>query len=103
MRNLNQDNITQAVIARFVNTPDPRLKAIMTSLVQHLHAFAREVMLTEHEWLLGIEFLTRTGHIICPARRDGDQSEVRATLNKPSHFALARRCWRRGVLAPTGD
>lgn len=38
MRNLNQDNITQAV-ASFANTPDSRLKEIMTNLVQHLHAF----------------------------------------------------------------
>jgi hydroxyquinol 1,2-dioxygenase len=62
VRNLNQDTITQAVIARFANTPDPRLKEIMTCLVQHLHAFAREVKLTEQEWLQGIQFLTATGH-----------------------------------------
>ena len=61
MRNLNQDTITQAVISRFAETPDPRLKEIMNSLVQHLHAFAREVKLTEDEWLQGIEFLTATG------------------------------------------
>ncbi|MFC6282531.1 MULTISPECIES: intradiol ring-cleavage dioxygenase [Polaromonas] len=61
MRNLNQDTITQAVIARFADTPDPRLKEIMTSLVQHLHAFAREVKLTENEWFKGIQFLTATG------------------------------------------
>lgn len=61
MRNLNQDTITQAVIARFADTPDARLKEIMTSLVQHIHAFAREVKLTEAEWLAGIEFLTATG------------------------------------------
>src|SRR6476661_118782 len=62
MRNLTQDNITQAVIARFADTPDPRLKEIVTSLVQHLHAFARDVKLTEAEWFKGIEFLTATGH-----------------------------------------
>jgi hydroxyquinol 1,2-dioxygenase len=61
VRNLNQDTITQAVIARFAQTPDPRLKEIMTSLVQHLHAFAREVKLTEAEWMAGIQFLTATG------------------------------------------
>lgn len=61
MRNLNQDTITQAVIARFADTPDARLKELMTSLVQHLHAFAREVKLTEEEWLAGIQFLTATG------------------------------------------
>jgi hydroxyquinol 1,2-dioxygenase len=70
MRNLNQDNITQAVIASFANTSDPRLKEIMTSLVQHLHAFAREVGLTEEEWATGIEFLTRCGHITDNKRQE---------------------------------
>ena len=70
MRNLNQDNITQAVIASFANTSDPRLKEIMTSLVQHLHAFAREVKLTEAEWFRGIEFLTRCGHITDDKRQE---------------------------------
>lgn len=70
MRNLNQDTITQAVIARFANTPDPRLKEILTSLVQHLHSFAREVKLTEEEWLKGIEFLTATGHMCNDKRQE---------------------------------
>jgi hydroxyquinol 1,2-dioxygenase len=62
MRNLNQHTITDAVIGRFADTPDPRLKKILGSLVRHLHDFAREVELTEAEWLRGIEFLTATGH-----------------------------------------
>ena len=70
MRNLTQDNITQAVLARLADTPDPRLKEIMTSLVQHLHSFAREVKLTEEEWFQGIEFLTRVGHITDDQRQE---------------------------------
>jgi hydroxyquinol 1,2-dioxygenase len=70
MRNLNQDTLTDAVIARLAETPDARLKEIMTSLVAHLHAFAREVKLTEAEWLAGIEFLTRVGH-----KTDGKRQE----------------------------
>jgi hydroxyquinol 1,2-dioxygenase len=70
MRNLNQDNITQAVITSFANTPDPRVKEVMTSLVQHLHAFAREVRLTEEEWLKGIQFLTGCGHITDDKRQE---------------------------------
>jgi hydroxyquinol 1,2-dioxygenase len=70
MRNLTQDNITQAVIARLAETPDPRLKEIMTSLVQHLHSFAREVKLTEEEWFQGIDFLTRVGHITDDRRQE---------------------------------
>src|SRR5450631_4128729 len=61
MRNLNEHNITQAVLEQIANTPDPRLKRIMTSLIEHLHAFARDVRLTEEEWLKGIQFLTATG------------------------------------------
>jgi hypothetical protein len=44
------------------------LKEIVTSFVRHLHAFIREVNLTEEEWLTGIEFLTATGQM-CDARR----------------------------------
>jgi hydroxyquinol 1,2-dioxygenase len=70
MRNLNQDTVTQAVLARLSTTPDPRLKEILTSLVQHLHAFAREVKLTEAEWLAGIEFLTATGQMCDDKRQE---------------------------------
>ena len=70
MRNLDQYNITQAVIARLAQTPDPRLKQVLTSLVQHLHAFAREVKLTEAEWAYGIDFLTRVGHTCDDQRQE---------------------------------
>lgn len=70
MRNLNQDNITQAVIASFARAGTPRLQQIMTSLVQHIHAFARDVKLTEEEWFQGIDFLTRCGHITDANRQE---------------------------------
>lgn len=70
MRNLNQVNITQAVIASFASTRELRLKEIMTSLVQHLHAFARDVKLTEEEWFKGIDFVTRCGHITNDRRQE---------------------------------
>ncbi|PKO68022.1 MAG: hydroxyquinol 1,2-dioxygenase [Betaproteobacteria bacterium HGW-Betaproteobacteria-16] len=70
MRNLDQYNITQAVIARLAQTPDPRLKQVLTSLVQHLHAFAREVKLTEAEWAYGVDFLTRVGHTCDDQRQE---------------------------------
>jgi len=61
MQNLNEENITEAVIETFHGTENARLKEIMTSLVKHLHAFVREVELTEAEWFAGIQFLTATG------------------------------------------
>lgn len=42
-------------------TADPRLREIMASLVDHLHAFARDVKLTEAEWEAGVDFLLRIG------------------------------------------
>ena len=70
MPNLPPDRITQAVIDSFANTPDPRLQEIMSALVRHLHAFAREVQLTEAEWFQGIDFLTRCGHITDDKRQE---------------------------------
>ncbi|RYX96011.1 MAG: hydroxyquinol 1,2-dioxygenase [Comamonadaceae bacterium] len=70
MRNLDEITITQAVIERHVNTTNERLQTVMTSLVQHLHEFAREVHLTEAEWAAGIEFLTAVGHTCSPTRQE---------------------------------
>jgi hydroxyquinol 1,2-dioxygenase len=61
MRNFDEDTITHAVLASFSNCEDTRLQTVMTSLVQHLHVFARDVRLTEEEWFKGIEFLTQAG------------------------------------------
>jgi hydroxyquinol 1,2-dioxygenase len=35
----------------------------MQVLVRHLHDFAREVRLTESEWMAAMQWLTRTGRI----------------------------------------
>jgi hydroxyquinol 1,2-dioxygenase len=70
MRNVDENTITQIVLERHANAENPRLKQIMTSLVRHLHDFAREVRLTEDEWFKGIDFLTRTGHITDDKRQE---------------------------------
>ena len=41
----------------------PAARQIMQALVRHLHDFAREVRLTEPEWMAAIQWLTRTGQI----------------------------------------
>lgn len=56
------DDITNETLRRFDGTPNPRLREIMLSLTKHLHAFVKEVKLTEAEWFEGIKFLTATGH-----------------------------------------
>lgn len=68
MRNLTETNLTAAVLAKLESAADPRFKQVMTSLIKHLHAFVREVELTEEEWFAGIQFLTATGQK-CDDRR----------------------------------
>jgi hydroxyquinol 1,2-dioxygenase len=70
MRDFDETNITQAVVERFQTTPDPRLKQIMTRLVQHLHDFVRDVELTFDEWQYAIDFLTRTGQTCTATRQE---------------------------------
>ncbi|MDR7172346.1 hydroxyquinol 1,2-dioxygenase [Nocardia kruczakiae] len=62
--------VTEEVLASFDATPDPRLRALLHSLVRHLHAFAVEVRLSEREWQRAIEFLTRAGHITDERRQE---------------------------------
>ena len=70
MQEYDQHNLTKAVIARLADTPEARTREIMTSLVRHLHDFARKVRLTEAEWMRGIEFLTATGHMCDDKRQE---------------------------------
>ena len=57
-----EEELVELVTASFRNTADPRLKQLVQALTRHLHAFLREVRLTEDEWQQAIAFLTETGH-----------------------------------------
>ncbi len=60
----------EAVNARVGDETNPRLRQVMESLVRHLHAFAKDVHLTQEEWGVAIDFLTRTGKMC-----DGNRQE----------------------------
>jgi hydroxyquinol 1,2-dioxygenase len=62
--------VTDEVLASLAGARPDRFKEVMTSLVRHLHGFAREVALTDAEWELGISFLTRAGHITDDRRQE---------------------------------
>jgi hydroxyquinol 1,2-dioxygenase len=70
MLRINENTITDVALAQMSSTPDARLKEIMSALVRHLHAFAREVDLTPEEWLEGIKFLTAVGQTCTPYRQE---------------------------------
>ncbi|WP_193337253.1 dioxygenase family protein [Devosia beringensis] len=62
---------SEAVVnARMGADVSTRLAQVMASLVKHLHAFAKDVELTQEEWGLAVDFLTRTGQM-----SDGNRQE----------------------------
>lgn len=64
----SEERSVETVNARMGTGMDPRLAEVMACLVKHLHAFAKEIHLTQAEWDKGIDFLTKTGQI-CSAER----------------------------------
>jgi hydroxyquinol 1,2-dioxygenase len=65
-----EQELTARVVASFDHAGNPRLKQLLQSLTHHLHAFVREVRLTEDEWRRSIAFLTDTGHITDDRRQE---------------------------------
>jgi protocatechuate 3,4-dioxygenase beta subunit len=56
-----QEDVTPAVIDAFKNTADPRVREILAALVKHLHAFARDVHLTEEEFEKAVQYVVQLG------------------------------------------
>jgi hypothetical protein len=56
-----EQELVEHVAASFGAASDARLKQLMQALTRHLHAFLREVRLTEDEWRHAIAFLTDAG------------------------------------------
>ena len=54
MRDVSTSSITDAFLATIAPSTAPRLREVLTSLVRHLHDFARETKLTHAEWRAGI-------------------------------------------------
>lgn len=69
-RDADEHTITDAVLARFADTPDLRLRHLVQSLVRHVHAFVREAEPTFAEWQQAVAFLTRTGQTCTDTRQE---------------------------------
>ncbi|AUH69176.1 MULTISPECIES: dioxygenase family protein [Gordonia] len=65
-----EEDVVQRVVHSFDDCADPRLRRVMVSLVEHLHALLRDVRLTEDEWQVAIDFLTDAGHITDDKRQE---------------------------------
>ena len=103
MRDFDEKTITVAVTDRFTNTPDPRLKTVMNSLVHHLHDFVRDVELTFDEWCFAVDFLTRTGQIFSSKRQEfillSDTLGISMLVDAMNIASQMRRrpCWARST------
>ena len=69
-RAVREQAVTDEVVASFEGAASPRYREVLQALVRHLHAFAREVRLTQGEWEQAISFLTRVGHITDDRRQE---------------------------------
>src|SRR5262245_934226 len=62
----SQEDVTAAVLGELDRASDPRFRQIMSALVRHLHAFAREVKLTEDE------LRTAAGYVVALGKHTTD-------------------------------
>jgi hydroxyquinol 1,2-dioxygenase len=69
-QNAREHDVLDRVLHSFDNCDNPRLRQLMLGVVTHLHAFLRDVRLTEQEWQAGIAFLTAVGHMTDDRRQE---------------------------------
>jgi len=70
MKDVKIDTITQAFLDYCGDDTDPRTMFVLKSLVEHLHAFAKETQLTHAEWARGLKFVTDAGKITDDERNE---------------------------------
>ncbi|MEW1845729.1 dioxygenase [Nonomuraea angiospora] len=66
----SEERSGDVVAASFAGAGDARLRQVLTSLVRHLHAFAKDVELTQAELDAAVGFLTRTGQTCDDTRQE---------------------------------
>ena len=66
----SQEDVTPVVVDAYKNIEDARLREIVASLVKHLHAFARDVHLTEEEFHKGAQIVARLGQMTTPSHNE---------------------------------
>lgn len=64
------DRLTETVMSKFQTTPDPRLREVTTKLVEHLHAYIKDVKPSFDEWMQAIQFLTSVGKFCTGSRQE---------------------------------
>ncbi len=66
----SEQDVTEAVLGEMQRTPDARTKQVLGALVRHLHAFVREVNLTEKEFQEAIGYINAIGQKTTPSHNE---------------------------------
>jgi catechol 1,2-dioxygenase len=70
MINANHEELTRDALDVMERTRDPRLREILVSLVRHLHAFVRDVQLTESEFRDATTIVNEIGKLTTDAHNE---------------------------------
>ena len=100
-----EDQVTEAVLSETRQIADPRTREILQALIRHLHAFARDVRLTEQEFNTAINLVSRLGQLTTDSHNEtrliagslGLSTLVCLLNNAGSSANLLGPFWRQGA------
>ena len=64
-------NFTDNVVNAMGPKTNPRFRQLMTSLIRHVHDFARENEVTVDEWMAGVQLMNWAGQMSNDKRNEG--------------------------------
>ena len=100
MRDITLENLTRVAAQTFAGGGDARREQLSAALVNHLHAFAREVQLSHEEWQQAIAFLHRCGDISGPERSEFTLlSDVLGLSSLVTHARPASSGWVEALIS----
>src|SRR5689334_14516643 len=62
--------LTERVLNAYSKIEDPRLEAIVSTLIKHLHACITEMQVTDVEWEFAWDFMARMADMTGPQRNE---------------------------------
>lgn len=65
------ENFTEMVKKSIGPKANPRLRQVMESFIQHMHDFAREISLTNDEWMMAVKMINEGGRMSDAKRNEG--------------------------------
>jgi protocatechuate 3,4-dioxygenase beta subunit len=100
-----EEQVTDAVLSETRQVAEPRTRQILQALIRHLHAFAREVRLTEQEFNTAISMVSRLGQLTTDSHNEtrliagslGLSTLVCLMNNAGSSANLLGPFWRQGA------